>query len=211
MLTIAPAIAAMAFATGPEQPHIVFFLVDDLGWNGVGYHNRALETPHIDKLAMDGIRLESYYSYKVCAPARASFLTGRFPYKLAAVKVGVRPHRLALPAHAPLTALYLPRSPHQTNFAYFWTLEGTNASYTMFPRRLQDAGYKTHMVGKVRPSRGHAVRHHARIPPHRTPLKLSSTFRTLASGTKAFTPQSICPRTVALILTTAFFPAVKIT
>ncbi len=94
---------------------------DDLGWNGVGYHNPEVYTPTIDRLASSGLKIDGFYTYKVCAPARASFLTGRFPFHLAATK---------------------------TNFAYFWTLEGTNLTYTMFPEKLQKAGYKTHMVGK---------------------------------------------------------------
>jgi arylsulfatase A-like enzyme len=94
---------------------------DDLGWNGVGYHNPEVNTPTIDRLASSGLKIDGFYTYKVCAPARASFLTGRFPFHLAATK---------------------------TNFAYFWTLEGTNLTYTMFPEKLQKAGYKTHMVGK---------------------------------------------------------------
>jgi hypothetical protein len=67
----------------------------DLGWNGVGYHNPQVSTPTIDALAGGGLKLDGFYTYKVCAPARASFLTGRFPFHLAATK---------------------------TNFAYFWTL-----------------------------------------------------------------------------------------
>ena len=78
-------------------------------------------TPTIDALATGGLKIDGFYTYKVCAPARASFLTGRFPFHLAATK---------------------------TNFAYFWVLEGTNLNYTMFPEKLQAAGYKTHMVGK---------------------------------------------------------------
>ena len=117
---------AVPFARFPAPVLTVAVLVSafatpQLGYNGVGYKNTALDTPHIDALAADGLRLESYYTYKVCAPARGSFLTGRYPYKLAAAK---------------------------TNFAYFWTLEGTNASYTMLPRKLQQAGYTNHMTGK---------------------------------------------------------------
>ena len=93
----------------------MFILVDDLGWNGVGPklggNNPDLITPAINSLADTGLELRSYYTYKVCAPARASFLTGRFPYKLAAVK---------------------------TNFAYFWTLEGTNESYTISQQPARD-------------------------------------------------------------------------
>ena len=56
----------------------------------------------LQALANAGMKLNGFYTYKVCAPARASFLTGRFPFHLAATK---------------------------TNFAYFWTLEGTNLGY----------------------------------------------------------------------------------
>lgn len=86
-----------ALAAAVQRPHIVFCLVDDLGYNGVGYHNPDVVTPTIDTLARDGVVLDGFYTYKVCAPARASFLTGRYPFKLRATR---------------------------TNFAYFWTPVG---------------------------------------------------------------------------------------
>ena len=57
-------------------PHIIFVLADDLGFNGVGYRNPDLRTPSIDALAADGLRLESFYTDKLCGPSRASLLTG---------------------------------------------------------------------------------------------------------------------------------------
>ena len=45
-----------------SAPHIIFALVDDLGWNYPGYHNREVKTPTLDKLATrEGVRLGSHY------------------------------------------------------------------------------------------------------------------------------------------------------
>jgi len=52
---------------------------DDLGWNDVGYNGSEIQTPHLDRLARDGIRLNQHYVSPVCSPSRAALLTGRFP------------------------------------------------------------------------------------------------------------------------------------
>ena len=59
----------------------VFFLVDDLGWSDVGcYGSSFYETPHIDRLAKEGVRFTSgYAACHVCSPTRASILTGKYP------------------------------------------------------------------------------------------------------------------------------------
>ena len=78
--------AATAFAQTPK-PNIVFILVDDLGWGdlGVFYQNARLAsgnhaahlTPNLDALATEGARLTHHYcAAPVCAPSRASILTG---------------------------------------------------------------------------------------------------------------------------------------
>jgi arylsulfatase A-like enzyme len=62
-----------------SKPHIIFAMIDDLGWNGFGYHgsNSEVLTPTLDALAANGVKLTNHYVYKFCSPSRASFLTGR--------------------------------------------------------------------------------------------------------------------------------------
>ena len=62
-------------------PHLVVIVADDLGWHCGPNKEPDLLTPALDDLAANGVTLSSYYSYKYCSPARASLLTGRFPYK----------------------------------------------------------------------------------------------------------------------------------
>eukprot|EP00041_Stephanoeca_diplocostata_P018063 m.374793 g.374793 ORF g.374793 m.374793 type:complete len:307 (-) comp20910_c0_seq1:1957-2877(-) len=70
-------------------PHIMFIVVDDLGWNDVGFQNNAtpnqrnvMQTPHIDELAHSGVVLDDYTVYKYCSPSRSQMLVGRYAYHL---------------------------------------------------------------------------------------------------------------------------------
>ncbi|RXP62730.1 N-acetylgalactosamine-6-sulfatase [Lutibacter sp. HS1-25] len=62
-----------------EKPNIVFILVDDMGYGDLGcYGQETLTTPNIDKLAAEGMRFTQHYAGStVCAPSRASLLTGK--------------------------------------------------------------------------------------------------------------------------------------
>ena len=69
----------MAAVAADRPRNIVVIIADDLGWNDVGYHGSEIHTPHLDKLAMAGVRLERHYVYPTCSPTRAGLLTGRNP------------------------------------------------------------------------------------------------------------------------------------
>jgi arylsulfatase A-like enzyme len=104
-----------------DAPHIVFMLVDDWGWNDVGYHSTSMAwtTPNIDALAADGIKLENHYSHELCSPSRGALLTGRY-----AMRLGLWEQQDADPfAELPLTE-------------------------TTLAQELKSAGYETYMVGK---------------------------------------------------------------
>lgn len=69
---------------GRDFPNIVFLLVDDLGYMDLGcYGSTFYETPHIDRLAGEGmIFTEAYAAAAVCSPTRASILTGKYPSRV---------------------------------------------------------------------------------------------------------------------------------
>ncbi len=61
-----------------KQPHILFILADDYGWNDIGYHGSEIRTPYLDKLAAEGVKLENYYVQPICTPSRSQLLSGRY-------------------------------------------------------------------------------------------------------------------------------------
>ena len=61
-----------------KPPHVLFILADDFGWNDVGYHGSEIHTPTLDRLAADGVKLDSYYVQPICTPTRSQLLTGRY-------------------------------------------------------------------------------------------------------------------------------------
>ena len=68
----------MASETKQMKLNIVIILVDDLGWNDVGYHNENVSTPNIDRLAKAGVELDRFYVNPTCSPTRASLMSGEF-------------------------------------------------------------------------------------------------------------------------------------
>jgi len=63
------------------KPNIIFILIDDMGWRDLGcYGSEFYETPHIDRLAAEGMKFtDAYAACPVCSPTRASILTGKYP------------------------------------------------------------------------------------------------------------------------------------
>ena len=68
-------------AIAATKPNILFFLIDDLGWNDTSYQCSDIETPTIDKFAKEGIRLQQYYVQ------RASMLACNIPHNGGALPI----------------------------------------------------------------------------------------------------------------------------
>jgi arylsulfatase A-like enzyme len=79
------------------RPNIVLILADDMGYGDFGcFSEGRATTPTLDQLVRDGLCLTQHYSASpVCAPARASLLTGRYPHRTGAIDTCARPRRRA--------------------------------------------------------------------------------------------------------------------
>jgi arylsulfatase len=66
-------------ARAPDgAPNILFIMLDDVGYAQLGCYGAAgIETPHIDRLAQNGLRFNNFHATPLCSPTRAAFLTGR--------------------------------------------------------------------------------------------------------------------------------------
>src|SRR5688500_17636481 len=66
-------------AAAAAKPNIVYILADDLGWTDLGCQgSKFYETPNIDRLVSQGMRLLRYYNSQNCAPTRAVLMSGQY-------------------------------------------------------------------------------------------------------------------------------------
>ena len=64
-----------------KKPNIVLIMVDDMGFSDIGSYGSEINTPNIDRLAKEGTSFKRFYNNAICAPSRASLLTGQYPHK----------------------------------------------------------------------------------------------------------------------------------
>ena len=78
-------LAAFRENNGGKPPNIVYILIDDIGFGDLGSETlnsiRGYETPAINKVAREGMRLSRMYTEPSCTPTRVAFMTGRQPYR----------------------------------------------------------------------------------------------------------------------------------
>ncbi len=83
LLTLLSALTLSAAAFAADKPNIIVIMADDLGYGDLSsYGAPSFKTPHIDKLAAEGVRFTSgYCSASTCTPTRFSFLTGTYAFR----------------------------------------------------------------------------------------------------------------------------------
>ncbi len=75
-------LSAAGRAADVDKPNIVFILVDDLGKEWIScYGAEEVETPHVDRLAEEGMRFTNAWAMPQCTPTRVTLLTGQYPYR----------------------------------------------------------------------------------------------------------------------------------
>lgn len=113
---------------GPTPPNVVFIYADDMGWGDIACHGTSwLETPHLDRLAREGIDFHQFNVLSpVCSPSRAAAMTGRFPSR-----------------YCIYHALGSPDANRKQGMA-----DWLDPLAPTLPRLLRSAGYRTAHVGK---------------------------------------------------------------
>jgi len=120
-------------APTPTRPNIVLILADDLGWSDLGCYGADLhETPHLDRLAQQGMRFTDAYAMSVCSPSRAALLTGKHAARL----------------HITIWAEGSRGGPKNRKLIEAASLHDLPHAETTLARRLHDTGYLTALVGK---------------------------------------------------------------
>ncbi len=117
-----PALAAPA----RSRPNILLILADDLGYSDLGCFGGEIETPHLDRLAANGMRFTQLYNNARCCPSRAALMTGQHPHKVGMGNMTGNPRREGFPGYS-----------------------GKVSEEAQFlPAVLKQAGYNTLMCGK---------------------------------------------------------------
>ncbi len=113
-------------SSAQQGPNIIYIMADDMGYADLScYGRKEYQTPHLDKLASEGMKfVNAYAGSALCTPTRTAFMTGRYP---ARTTVGL---------WEPLTA-------SKTD-----SIVGLTASTPSLPALLRKSGYATFLVGK---------------------------------------------------------------
>jgi arylsulfatase A-like enzyme len=109
-----------------QHPNIIYIMTDDMGYGDLSCYGRTdYTTPHLDKLASQGIKfVHAYSAAPVCTPTRTAFMTGRYPAK---TPVG----------------LIEPLTGDKTDTAF-----GLTPKYPSIATSMKAAGYQTALIGK---------------------------------------------------------------
>jgi len=121
-----------------DKPNILMIVIDDLGWMDLGCQgSRFYQTPHVDRLAAEGMRFtDAYASASICSPTRAALMTGQSPA------------RLHLTAHIPGRASGEHFVPNNADLLPAESIEHLPHAPVTLAEALHSAGYVTGFIGK---------------------------------------------------------------
>ena len=115
--------SALSFANH-SKPNIIVILSDDMGYSDLGCYGGEIKTPHLDKLASNGLRYTQFYNTGRCCPTRASILTGLYAHQAGIGEMtsdgGQRGYRGELSRNAVTIAEALKPAGYRTYMAGKW-------------------------------------------------------------------------------------------
>jgi arylsulfatase A-like enzyme len=124
---------SLAHAAAPRPPNIIYILADDLGWTDLRCQgSQYYETPNLDRLASQGLRMLRYYNSQNCAPTRAVLMSGQY-----APRTGIYTVNTLERGEAVDRRMNVPANVNKLALDKF-----------ILPQALKAAGYATGMFGK---------------------------------------------------------------
>ena len=130
--SLLPAALAVVFAAGgdpaaaadPARPNVVLFFVDDFGQRDLSVYGSSLyETPHMDRLAAEGMLFtNAYAAHPRCVPSRQGLLSGKYPSRVEAESIAAGEREHALPLSQVTFAEVLREAGYQTCYIGKWHL-----------------------------------------------------------------------------------------
>ena len=131
----------MAEAIQVRRPNVIVIITDDQGHGDLGFHgNPKIRTPHLDKFAGESVQFRRFYVSPVCAPTRASLMTGRYNYRTGVVDTFIG-RALMYPDEVTIAEM-LAAGGYRTGIFGKWHL-GDN-----YPMRPIDQGFQVSLVHK---------------------------------------------------------------
>ena len=97
------AVARASVGANGKKPNILFIMGDDVGWFNIGAYHRGMmsgKTPHLDRLASQGMLFTDYYAEASCTAGRANFITGEIPLRTGLTTVGQAGADVGIPDQA---------------------------------------------------------------------------------------------------------------
>ena len=80
-------------AQAADKPNFIIIFTDDQGYGDLGcFGSKTIKTPHLDRMAKEGLKLTSFYvASSVCSPSRSALMTGAYPKRIGMEKHVVFP------------------------------------------------------------------------------------------------------------------------
>jgi arylsulfatase A len=110
-------------ASADDQPNLVIIYIDDMGYGDIGpFGSQLNRTPHLDRMAAEGMKLTSFYAAPVCSASRAQLLTGSYAPRVSVPGVFFPAGRKGLNPEEHTIANYLKESGYATTCIGKWHL-----------------------------------------------------------------------------------------